>query len=394
MVAWTAIVGQRGRDLVPDTQAWGTLSDRRDLDAALAGCFDAVLAPDEWEDAVGDLSYAIGGIGGCFHPFGSAERRLRVPISPRYRDMLHEFLGGGWAEYDLRAKRGWPLAEKGQAIIAEHELSTEAERARLPIYQELFRKHDSGAFMGATFKVEGQLWTFNVVRPEKMGLFEGEAITRLSLARPYLLRLTAFSQAMALSASQGALAAFEHSDIGAVLVDSQGRVAEMNAPARTLLGDGLRVVKRRLVADAADADVALGALIAASSSPWIARAGVGDAPVIVPKISGGSLIVSVVPVRGRLADHFGLAGAILLMSDPARRRPSSADLLRRLYGLTFREAEVASLLAADLSIAEVAETTALKPSSVRQIVKTLLWKTGVKRQSQLVVTLSRINAAT
>jgi DNA-binding CsgD family transcriptional regulator len=370
------------------------LSARPDLDAALARCFDAVFAPDQWDEAVGELSYAIGGVGGCFHQFGSGERRLRAPVSPLYRDMLHEFLGGGWAAHDLRATRGWPLAQRGQGIIAEHELSTEDERARLPIYQELFRKHDMGAFMGATFKVEGQLWTFNIARSEKVGLFEGEAITRLTLARPYLLRLTSFSQAMALSASQGALAAFEHSDIGAFLMDCRGEVAEINAPARMLLGDGLNVIKRRLVADAADANVALDALIGASVSPWIARAGVGAAPVIVPKISGGSLLVSVVPVREHLADHFGLAGAILLVSDPARRRPPSSDLLRRLYGLTVREAEVASLLAAELSVAEVAEATALKPSSVRQIVKTLFWKTGVKRQSQLVATLSRINAAT
>jgi DNA-binding CsgD family transcriptional regulator len=375
-------------------EAWETLSARADLDAALTRCFDAVFAPDQWDAAISELCYAVGGLGGCFHQFGSGERRLRAPVSPRYRDMLHEFLGGGWAAHDLRAKRGWPLAQRGQGIISEHELSTEDERARLPIYQELFRKHDLGAFVGATFKVEGQLWTFNVARSEKMGLFEGEAITRLNLARPYLLRLTAFSQAMAFSASQGALAAFEHSDIGAVLMDGRGHVAEMNAPARMLLGDGLSVVKRRLVADAADANVALEALIAASVSPWIPRAGVGDAPVIVPKSSGGSLIVSVVPVREHLADHFGLGGALLLVSDPARRKPSSLDLLRRLYGLTLREAEVASLLAGELSVAEVAEATGLKSSSVRQIIKTLFWKTGAKRQSQLVATLSRISAAT
>lgn len=361
-----------------------------ELEAALGRCFDAMVGQDSWPLATEAIADTLGALGSCFHMFGAGDRRLEAPMSIRYREMLGEFLAGGWAEHDVRGQRGWPLAKRApQVVILENDVSTPEERARLPIYTELFRRHDLETFAGLTFRANGRLWAFNIVRSQALGDYGGDTAQQLTRLGPHLSRLICFGEVMSQSAALGAMTTLERSTTGAILLDWSGKVFDLNRAARSMMGSGLSVHGGRVCADSPAAQAALDALIAgAVQESGHLRSGLG--PVAVPKRSGGALLLDAVTTGRRMGDAFARYGALLLVTDPGRRSPVSRTLLRRLYGLTPREAEVAERVGVGESAAEIAEGLGLKSSSVRQLIKAVLEKTGAKRQSELAALISRL----
>ena len=368
------------------------LRARPDLDAAIVAAFDAVVSPELWPSATEGLARAAGGVAACFHQFGGLRSRFHAPMSGRYRDMLTEFIGDGWGGQDLRAKRGWPRMVAGLDVVLEDDMTTPEERGRLPIYNDLFRRHEVELLAGVALRRGGQLWSLNVLRPAAMGPYEAETVARMRLSQPYLTRLLTFAETLAVGASRGALGALEHAATAAILLDGSGQVAELNAPARALLGRGLAVRNRRLCTDDPAAQAALDALAAAATGGEVSRAGVGETAICIPREGRPALLVDAVPIRERMADAFGRAGAVLVVTDLERRAGPPAALLRRLYGLTAREAELAVLVGAGHDVAEIAQRLGLQASSVRQLVKVVLSKTGAGRQAELASLVSRLPA--
>lgn len=370
------------------------LADHPDLEGAIEACFDAVVTPQTWQPTLERLSVALGALALCFHCYGATpDQRMRAPMSRRYQDMLEEFLPGGWAGRDLRAARGWPLIERGQTTLTEGLLTTAQERANTPIYAELFRRHELDCFAATALYSDGQRWAFNIVRSQSMGdvadTHEAD-VNRLTLARPYLTRMLNYSAALSGAAQVGALEAMMQSRTAALVLNAQGRIEQVNDLARDLLGDGLSEQRARLVAERPDSQAALEARIAAALSGEGGRLGVNQGPLAVPTRRGGILLVDVTPLKNAMADAFGRTGALVTLVDPLRRTQPSASLLRRLYGLTLRESEVAVMVAGGEGIAEMAQALGLRDSSTRQIVKALLWKTGARRQSELTALFAQV----
>jgi DNA-binding CsgD family transcriptional regulator len=363
---------------------------RPELAAALESCFDAVANPELWPRATENLTAALGALGACFNMHGAAaDRRLLAPMSASYRDMLAEFLADGWGEHDVRGQRGWPLMKRGNLVVLDNHFSSPEERARTPIYAELFRRHDLDTFAAVGFHANDALWVLNLARSKAMEDFGGAEAQEMARIAPLLGRLLTFAETLAGAAANGAMAALEETATAAVLVDWTGRVAEINEPARGLLGASLAIRGGRLSVERADDQAALDALIGAATRPGVNRAGPGG-PVMVRLARGGALVIDAVPVRAAMADAFGRSGALLIMTNPGRRPNPSDSLLRELYGLTQREAQVAALIAAGDGAAEISDTLGLKASSVRQVIKVLLWKTGARRQSELVAMFARL----
>ena len=330
------------------------------------------------------LTRSLGATGGCFNRFGGANR-FKLPASPRYRDMLGEFIGGGWQSQDLRATRGWRQAQAGKPIVFESDCTTPEERKKLPIYGELFARHDLQLFAGISLPMGDSLWTLTIVRAQSMGGFETSDVEPILYARPSLRRLLRFAGGFSHAATQGAMSAFAQANIAAILLDAGGHVLEINPAALPLLGDGLDIRRRRLTAVRSACNTALQALIHnAVSGPGVQE------PVYIQRPGRTPLIVEATPLANARAEIFGMAGATLLITDPERRARPRADMLRRAFGLTPREAQVGHLLTLGCDPAEIGDQLKLKRASVQQIIKALLAKTGTRRQSALVALFSRL----
>lgn len=352
------------------------------LETGLDRCFDAVVQPDRWPAAMGALAQALGASGACFNSSSAAADRHKLPASIRYRDMLSEFVADGWVGQDLRARRGWNMIGAGRSIVLEDDVTTAEERARSPIYAELFARHEMEMCAGVCMEVGGQVWSLTLVRSAADGGFARDDVDLMVRAQPSLRRLLQFSTEISLSSDRGAMAVLDGMALAAAILDQRGRVVRINAAAEALLGHGLELRSGRLTATDQTSNAALAALMGA--------AGAQREAVCIRRPDRDPLIVEAIALKNVRADAFGMAGTLLLITDTAARATPALTLLQRAFGLTGREAIVARHLAKGETTADIAGQLDLRQSTVRQVVKSVLDKTETRRQGALVAKLSRL----
>lgn len=169
-----------------------------------------------------------------------------------------------------------------------------------------------------------------------------------------------------------------------IVVTAASRIVYTNSAAEDLLrsADGLMVHAGRLEAAAAGTDTALQGSIHAAVAP------VGSHP------SGNSLlcarpsgrrpyVIEVLPT-----DPSGATGsgrhAVVVVADPEHESDTAPTFLRRHYGLTPGETEIAVMVMNGGGVKEIAERMSLSQSTVKTHLQHVFDKTGTHRQADLI----------
>jgi DNA-binding CsgD family transcriptional regulator len=114
----------------------------------------------------------------------------------------------------------------------------------------------------------------------------------------------------------------------------------------------------------------------------------------LPRPSGGTYSVVAAPFRPRSPAGVTPAAAVMLVvNDPTASREPLAGHLRRAYGLTAAETKLTLALLEGKNLHEIAAERRTALSTVRVQVKTVLHKTGARRQAELVARLLASPAA-
>jgi DNA-binding CsgD family transcriptional regulator len=182
--------------------------------------------------------------------------------------------------------------------------------------------------------------------------------------------------------------------IGVFAIDSLKRVVFANPAGERLLGDGIALVNKRLLAgDAAERDALEGAL------QRMIRAAPEDImreprPILIQRQkSARPLAVYVLPVSGgatSATQFLTHTRAIVLVIDPKSDEPADPAVVRDVLGLTLGEARVAALIGAGLPPRDAAEKLGIAEETARTALKRVFAKTGVSRQSELAALLTRM----
>jgi DNA-binding CsgD family transcriptional regulator len=96
-----------------------------------------------------------------------------------------------------------------------------------------------------------------------------------------------------------------------------------------------------------------------------------------------AVLVAPVPERAALLSVSGPA-AVVLLTDPDHAPETPAQLLRRIYGLTRKEAQLALALAGGKTLADAAEGLRIAESTARRHLAAIFARTGIHRQAELV----------
>ncbi len=172
----------------------------------------------------------------------------------------------------------------------------------------------------------------------------------------------------------------ERAERAALVATPLGAVLHANARAEAMLaaGDGLALVRGRLMA-ARPARDALGRALAAAG-------GAGGGTVAVPRPSGRApWLVTAAP----LAAAVGFPGppeprVLVLIRDPEAREMPEGAVLIRAFGLTPAEAAVCRRFATGKTLPEIADARGVSEGSTRQQLKAAMGKLGVGRQAELM----------
>ena len=176
--------------------------------------------------------------------------------------------------------------------------------------------------------------------------------------------------------------------VASIILDEQGRLLSVNAVGQALLdqNDGLGLRDGHLHIDGRDINKelqkALSAIIKAQQK--------GETSVVralrVPRSAARSdlgLVIRPVPTS-QWSEGQSSPCAAVFISDPELQESTSGQILARLFGLTPAEANLATLLARGLSLAEVSVAQNISQHTARAQLKSIFSKTGVSRQAELV----------
>ena len=293
------------------------------------------------------------------------------------------FVRDGWTSRNFRAERSIAVGQYG--FITEDNLGTAGEIESEPFYRYI-KQQGMGRHCGMTVQVPtGDVLIFNFERLLIDGPAPIEEIARLNSIKGHLARSALFASRLGLERARNSVEALGIVGLPAALLSARGSYLASNHQF-DCLRSGVFVEgfagRTRLKSRQADVHLqsALGRLGMYGGMSEIGE--IMSLPVQATP-STAAMIVHLIPIRRAARDVFASAACALVVTTLDASAPTSAQVLRGLFDLTNAEAEIARGIAAGKSIHDIARANHKAPSTVRQQLKSVFEKTGVKRQAEL-----------
>ncbi|CAN2534650.1 hypothetical+protein [Methylocapsa aurea] len=361
------------------------------LHFAVDQLYSAFLSGDAGVDALEGLAQQLNAAGCMFYQRDGGAGVLQLPLSEGLLPCLEEYVRESWYLRDPHASRGWPLVDAGHRVVLAHDIATDDERKKIPLYQELLRDHGLAWWAGIAFEARGESWCLSVLRHADQGAFSRDDARRLALIAPRLGNLISLAQKFGDARASGAMDTLAALRVPALFVDAYGRCMRLNAHAERLLDQDLHVSRGRLRASDLPSDARLQAMLAAACAPG-QHVAVPE-PVVISRIGRRPLVVEVLPVRSEFAGLFSAAKVLVMITDAARSSEPSETLLGKLFGLTPAEARLATALTRGESLEAASEILGTTRETARTRLKVIFGKTETNRQAELVALLARFARA-
>ncbi|MCK0209036.1 hypothetical protein MWN33_13445 [Starkeya koreensis] len=367
---------------------------------ALDRCYEAVLAPGLWADALHELAQAFGGAAMMFYPY---ERDLsasdprdprrslsKVPISHEYMEVVEEYERSRWYLNHYRAERGLPLMVAGRSVVIEHQLATDEERRRSRHYNDLYLRFGFPGYAMINVPMVDQSWCIPMLRANRQEHFNPEEAAYISRFVPQFRRLISLSDKLELEKARAATTGLDAVNAPAALIDWRGQVHSLNAGAEALLGPDLHLVRGVLAPADRRSNAALQAMI--RNALRVDRTAVASMQPssLIARRGGRPILAEVLPLSGIFCDLFNHAQILLLLTDLARLPVPREERLRVAFGLTLAEARLAVRLVAGTELRAAADELAVSYETARVRLRVIFQKTGTHRQGELVALLSRL----
>jgi DNA-binding CsgD family transcriptional regulator len=348
----------------------------------VAQIYDAALDVDRWEDALATLA-------GLFQ---GPKAQISYYASPQDASPFFKFWGFSEGEIarTLTLYRQFALVDPRwpprmfKAYHCRQIVSDESLRS-----SELYRQALAPArveyslYFGLEFPDEG-LCGMGIMRGPDQGAFTAEDCDDFGRFIPHVSRAVGVHEALrrARGTIEAAQALIDGVPLGMVVLQDD-KIVLANSAARALLdrGEPLRSSAGRLLASTSSAEARF---------RQVMREALGsrDQANGAPLLTGGGEKVWVV-ARRLQPSTAGLLGAregaiALYISDPHRPLETSREVLRRLFGLTDREATVLHTLLQGHDTRAIAGRLAIGTETVKTHLRHVMQSVGVRRQTELI----------
>jgi DNA-binding CsgD family transcriptional regulator len=356
----------------------------------VAGVYDAALDPDRWIEALAEIRHVLDATSsGLIVADGTTRAVLSASLAPEAKAVYSEH----YCEVDhvLADVEGGPvgLIRSGSELVAES-VRTEFHAGFLRPYEM-----EAGLFVRLT---GGSVPTsFLVAAPRRSDPFDtADRIQLVSALVPHLQQALCTQRhlrdiAVGTDDLAMALDVVRH---GIVLITARSRVAHLNAAAGRILnrGDGLRIREGTVEATGAGDDAELQRAIGAALSEPPCGFRTASALTCTRPSGKRSYVVHVLPFEPAERE-VARARALMVIMDPEQNPEPPALLLRRLYGLTKAEAEVAVRVLRGVGLSPIAEELALSIATIKTHLQRVFDKTDTHRQAELIRLLLDISPA-
>ena len=354
--------------------------------------YDAALVADLWPSVLAGIAEACGAVSATLVP---AQDLAGLVISPDAAES-HAAYVEHWWRHDVIAAAIFSSRRYG--IFCDWLLIPPSTRARHPFYQEFRRSFGLRDNLTAAVGSEHEL-RFGLSLQLPLSAADppdADVVDRFTRLARHVSRAMLFAQklnrqepqASVLTGLLGALTC------GAACLDGTGRVLLANPALLSLAGDGLDVLRDRLVTSRPADQAPLDALIRRAGS---APASLG--PDVVPlhrpngrrPLLAGGLPLSAERQESLFGGELPGCRVLVTVTDPEAQVPARTEASLRALALSGAEARVAALVGQGLAPRDVAERLALTEGTVRTTLKQVFGKLGVSRQGELVRLVTQLS---
>ena len=344
------------------------------MDGALIDrIYEAGAVPELWTDVLDEIGRLVECTGAT----------LLVPTAGRWiasnavRELVDEFVTSGLAATNERTKR--LLGANPPGFVIDQDVFTEEEIVREPVYREFFIPRAGGSGVGTVINApSGDVIIIHAERPYAQGPVNRKYVEWLDGLRPHLARASLLSARLELERARGAVAALERLGIPAAVLGRTKRIVAANPSLVAMIPQVVqdRLTRITFANPAADHLLAEGLARLESIGVWsIPIPAVDDLP---------PTIAHLVPVRRSANDVFSLSTAIIMLTPVVPRAVPVAEAIQGLFDLTPTEARIARALSEGRTASEIAGDAGTQAATVRTQIKSILAKTGQRRQADLV----------
>lgn len=359
------------------SEALGFLVDR---------IYEAGLVPELWPGVLAELAKLADGFGTLLT--ARCEEDYRWVGSPSMGPVMQEYVAGGWYKRSPRAARVFAARHAG--FLTDLDIFTREELDREPVYTEFLRPRGFGWAAATGIEApSGDALLVDIERRLDLGPVDRATLSRLDELRPHLARAALFSARLRLERARAATEALGLVSLPAGVLGLRGQPLAINQSFEDLMPHIARERQGRL----AFADAAADALFAEAFARLIPPL-VVDTIQSIPIRAGGKqppMVVHVIPVRGVAHDVFAGASGVLIVTPLRPQVAPNAEVLQGLFDLTPAEARVARGIGEGRTVDAIAGAFGLSRETVRSQLKTVLSKTGLGRQADLVAMLASVH---
>ncbi|WP_165937912.1 helix-turn-helix transcriptional regulator [Methylobacterium segetis] len=339
--------------------------------------YEAAVIPEMWPNVLSQLMRFGGGDGALL--FTTDGNDFRYVTSPGFEAGTAEYVAEGWPARTDRAAR--LFAKQHAGFLTDLDVYTAEEMETEPVFRDFLRPRGFGWGVASAITVpSGDRLIFNVERAFSRGPITGDIVARLDTLRPHLARAATMSARLRLQTVKVAAQVLDVVNIPAAILGWQAQVLAVNDGCSALLGSTIREA-RRLTLNNPKAD----RLLAPALETLAAKRPTSICSIPIPATEErGPLILHVLPVRRAAADLFNAASAIVIFTPVALGEAPDLTVLSGLFDLTGAEARVARELTACRTVEEIAAQAGVSVNTIRTQLKSVLAKTGTRRQAELV----------
>ncbi len=371
------------------------MRDAPRIDLLVGQLYEAAASGDEaWAAFAGVLSEVLGGSAVVIDDNAIAHGPDKLLVTCRFdtgRVLLHfaEF-GDAASNIGVKALMEGPV---GAAFDMQAGIDPDVWRADRSVASILTPQGFTEGKLLVLERNEARLRDLLVYRPERRGAYSSAEVRLIEALGPHLRRALAIRSRLR-EAEEGARRARETLlgvAPGILVVGRGGRILDATGLAERALADetALFSAHGRLRARDAAADGRLRARFSGDGQPL-------PVPLVVPAGDGRHVALRELPadVAASLPAAAGAAGAAALLVEPVVQQVELCPrVVGSAFGLTAAEAEIAIELSKGATVAEVAERRRSAVSTVRTQVKSVLRKTGSRRQGELIAKIHALRPA-
>jgi len=364
------------------------LRDEAKLNHMVGRIYEASPNPALRRSVLDELCGALNGAACQIYPTDCESRKL---VQQWDCGLPRQFTDEYRAYYsELSERNDILLRNPGLSVIYDRMFFDEAEMDRSEMYR--WRAgFDFRYFIGGQLlRTDSTLSMAALQRSKRQGHATQPEIEAFAAFRPHLGRALRIQGRLAAleQESSSVWEAIEDASFGIVVLTGDRRIWRCNREAERIMAEGGEIDGRggKLVARRPIDDAALQRLIAGAVETARGHSCDGGGSMALAKrASPRPYAVLVAPVPERVAPlSLAAPAVVVLLTDPDHAPETPARLLRRVYGLTRKEAQLALALAAGATLADAAKGLRIAEGTARRHLAAIFARTGIHRQSELM----------